>query len=76
MLEILNAIEGTLQPLKDFQHKTSTLPPMVPKGIQPKLHLSSLLMWARKDTLVVNNLASVLQVIQLMEQHSQVMVFP
>ena len=49
---------------------------MVPKGIQPKLHLSSLLLWARKDTLVVNNLASVLQVIQLKEQHSQVMVFP
>ena len=49
---------------------------MVPRGIQPKLHLSSLLLWASKDTLVVNILASVLQVIQLKEQHSQVMVFP
>ena len=49
---------------------------MVPRGIQPKFRLSSLLLWASKDTLVVNNLASVLQVIQLKEQHSQVMVFP
>ena len=49
---------------------------MVPRGIRPRLHLSSLLPWASKDTLVVNSLASVLQVIQLKEQHSPVMVFP
>lgn len=59
-----------------MQHKTGILPPMVPRGIRPRLQLSSLLLRASKDTLVVNSLASVLQVIQLKEQHSQVMEFP
>lgn len=55
------------------QHKMATLLPMGLRGIQLKLLLSSLHLWASKDTLVLNSLAQVLQVIHLREQLRLVM---
>jgi len=46
------------------------------RRIQPKLHLSRLLLWASQDTLVLNSLAQVLQVTHLKEQLSLVMECP
>jgi hypothetical protein len=53
-----------------------TLRPTRLRGIQPKLHLSRLLLWASQDTLVLNSLAQVLQVTHLKEQLSLVMGCP